>query len=407
MDNRPKASAIFLCRWALALLACSSPLAQAEPNLKTYESKYYLIHTDLPPAEAREAQVRMSHIVEAYSTAATGVSGQIKDRLPFYLYKNRDDYTRAGGIENSAGVFDGTRLTALTLRRADGVISLATWHIVQHEGFHQFAHAVIGDQLPMWADEGMAEYFGEALFTGDGFVTGLIPQNRLTRVQKMFAQATDKPLAELMAIPREQWNAKVEMPNYDQAWSLVHFLLHGEDGRLQKRFADFMHDVSTGVDPDKACKLHLGAIPNLETRCRDWWMHLPDYPTSQGYARATLAMLTSFLARSHARGQAFADFDAFSKTLPDELKQPEADWLPPTLFTVATVEANRMRGAGDTLVLLKPADRPPSILLTLSDGTKLAGKFDISKDRRIANVRVELLSKPTPTSIPTARPASR
>jgi hypothetical protein len=118
-------------------------------------------------------------------------------------------------------------------------------------------------------------------------------------------------------------------------------------------------------------------------------------------------MLTSFLARSHAQGQRFADFDTLVKTPPDELKQSESDWLPPTLFTVATVEATRMRGAGDTFVLMKPADRPPSIALTLSDGTKLAGKFDIGKDGRIANVRVEVLSKPTASSSPTARPASR
>jgi hypothetical protein len=396
MDRRRKTlEMIFapICHCALALFIASSTLA-AEPDLKTYETRNYLVHTDLPPAEAREAQVRMNRMAEEYAARTPGVSGQIKDRLPFYLYKNRDDYTRAGGIENSAGVFDGARLTALTLRRADGMISLATWHVVQHEGFHQFSHAVIGDQLPMWADEGLAEYFGEALFTGDTFVTGLIPQNRLTRVQKMFTQATDKPLAEFLAIPREQWNAKVEMPNYDQAWSFVHFLLHGEDGRLQKPFASFMHDVSTGGDPEKAYRQHLGAIPNLETRCRDWWMHLPEYPTTEGYARATLSILTSFLARSHARGQVFADFDVFAKTPPEELKQPDADWLPPTLFTVAVVEAARMRSEGDALVLIRSADHPPSIALTLSDGTKLAGTFDIAKEGKIAGVRVDIVSKP-------------
>src|SRR5258706_9273589 len=345
MNRRPKTSAMSLWRCTLALLACSSALVTAaDPDLKTYESKYYVIHTDLPPAEAPEAQVRMTRMVEQYQTRTAGFAGQIKGRLPFYLYNDRADYARAGGVENSAGIFDGQRLVALTLRRPDGMISLATWHVVQHEGFHQFANAAIagGGQLPMWADEGLAEYFGEALFTGDGFVTGLIPQNRLTRVQKMFTEARDKPLADFLAITREQWNAKVEMQNYDQAWSFVHFLTHGEDGQFQKPFANFMHDLGTGADPEKTYDRYLGTIPNLETRWRDWWMHLPDYPTAAGYARATLGMLTSFLARTHAQGQAFADFEAFAKTPPDELQQPQADWLPSTLFSVAVVEASRM-----------------------------------------------------------------
>ena len=45
-------------------------------------------------------------------------------------------------------------------------ITAYTWHTVQHEGFHQFAHAVIGGDIPTWLNEGLAEYFGEALFTG-------------------------------------------------------------------------------------------------------------------------------------------------------------------------------------------------------------------------------------------------
>jgi hypothetical protein len=392
MDRQKKTSAMTLYRWAVALLACSAALAVAEPELKTYETKYYVIHTDLPPSEAREAQVRMTRMAEEYQSRTAGFAGQIKDRLPFYLYKDPADYARAGGVENSAGIFDGERLVGLTLRRADGVISLATWHVVQHEGFHQFAHAVIGGELPMWADEGLAEYFGEGLFTGDGFVTGLIPQDRFTRVQKMFTEARDKPLAELLAITREQWNAKVEMQNYDQAWSFVHFLAHGEDGRLQKPFANFMHDVAAGADPEKTYNRYLKVIPNLETRWRNWWLHLPDYPTADGYARATLGMLTSFLARAHAQGQAFADFDAFAKTKPDELQQPQGDWLPPTLFAVAVVEANRMRQAGEPVVLVKSPQRPPSIVMTLTDGTKLAGRFDLTKEGRIGNVRVEVIA---------------
>src|SRR6266542_1457347 len=121
MDRRWKTSEvmesgrakILACLLIFSLLLSPSAFA-AEPNLRQYESKYYLIHTDLPPLEAREAQVRMTRMAEEYLQRTAGFAGQLKERLPFYLYKDRVDYEKAGGIENSGGIFDGQRLIALT-----------------------------------------------------------------------------------------------------------------------------------------------------------------------------------------------------------------------------------------------------------------------------------------------------
>jgi hypothetical protein len=361
-----------------------------EPALKSYASKYYLLHTDLPQAEVREAQLRMTRMVEEYRLRTPGVGGRIKDRLPFYLYKNLADYTQAVGVEGSGGFFDGEKLMATTLRTPTGAISADTWHIVQHEGFHQFAHTVINGEIPMWADEGLAEYFGEAIFTGDGFVTGLIPQARLTRVRKLLKENA-RPLPQLLAMTRDQWNAKVEMRNYDQAWSFVHFLTHGEAGRLQKPLNDFMQDLSKGQDAEKSYQRHLGVIPNLEARYRGWWLKLSDHPTSQGYDCCTLAMLTSFLARAEARGQSFTSFDELIKTPAAKMSFANDEWLPTALFEAAVADAGQMQSTGGSFALVKSADGSVSIVLTEEDGTKLAGRWALKKDRRIDAVRVEML----------------
>jgi len=397
----------------VVVAALLAPLARAADDddgtsrLNVYESKYYLIHTDLPAGEVREARLRMTRMVDEYARRTAEFSGQVTARLPFYLFKNAADYAKAGGVENSAGVFDGQRLMALTLRRDDGVISLATWHVVQHEGFHQFAHAVIGKDLPMWADEGLAEYFGEGLYTGDDFVTGLIPQSRLIRVQKMIVDGRDKPLSDFVAVSREEWNDKIEMANYDQAWSLVHFLAHGEGGRFQKAFTNFMRDVGKGGDARRAYDRCLGVIPNLESRWRDWWLQLPDHPTADEYARATLAMLTSYFARATVRGGPYASFDAFVKTPAARLPQPADDPLPPTLFDMAVNESIKMRQAGAVfqIVARSPTNKTPSLLLTLKDGTKLAGRFDVGDGGRVANVRTEVIVKGTTRPSVTTRPS--
>jgi len=111
---------------------------------------------------------------------------------------------------------------------------------VQHEGFHQFAHAVIRGELPPWVNEGIAEYFGESIFTGDAFVTGIIPPFRLKRVQSEIQTNRFKSVKSMMLLSHQQWNSEMEIENYDQAWSMVHFLAQGENGRYQTAFVNFM-----------------------------------------------------------------------------------------------------------------------------------------------------------------------
>jgi hypothetical protein len=381
---------LFSC---VLILAGAFGATAAEPVLKAHESKYYIIHTDLPENETREASVRMTRMVDEYVQRTSGFSGKLEGRLPFYLYKNLGDYTKALGVEGSGGFFDGEKLMAATLRGEDGTISRDTWHIVQHEGFHQFAHAVIGGEFPMWADEGLAEYFGEALFTGDGFETGLIPQARLVRVRALLVDGKTKPFAQFLALSREQWNAKVEMKNYDQAWSIVHFLMHGEDGKLQKTLDNVLHDVTKGESADRAYRAHFDEIPDLERRYRKWWLGLGDDPTSNGYARATVATLTSFLARAQLTGQGFGDFDALLKTPAGEFRQEKEQWLPPALLAGALADAKQIIAAGDRFELIKSDGQPPSILLTRKNGAKLTGRIAVGKDGRVKSVHVELSEK--------------
>ena len=44
-------------------------------------------------------------------------------------------------------------------------------------------HAFIGGDIPIWVNEGLAEFFAQGLYTGDGFVTGVIPPSRLDRLK--------------------------------------------------------------------------------------------------------------------------------------------------------------------------------------------------------------------------------
>ena len=248
-----------------------------------------------------------------------------------------------------------------------------TWHIVQHEGFHQFAHAVIGGELPVWVNEGLAEYFGESLFTGDSFVTGVIPPDRLARIKEKIRNNTFKPVPAMMLMTSAEWNAAMQIDYYDQAWSMAHFLAHGDDGKYQAAFSNFMIDIGRGKDWQKAWQANFGSAEGFEERWKQWWLALPDDPTAGRYAEATAAMLTSFLSRAASQKQSFPDMAAFAAAAKGgELKAAPADWLPPSLLTMALTAMNR----DDTQWTLEfdPAKTPHGVG-TMADKTRVVGSF--------------------------------
>jgi hypothetical protein len=356
-------------------------------DLQRYESKYYTIYTDLDPASAREAELRMTRMAEEYHSRTAGFAGEITSKFPFYLYTSADDYHSAGGPAGTAGVFvpDGTggRLMAVAGRRPNAV----TWHNVQHEGFHQFAHAVIGGRLPTWLDEGLAEYFGESIFTGDGFVTGIVPPWRLARLKHEINSKSLKSAAAIMALSADQWRDDMTIANYDQAWSMVYFLVHADHGRYRDALGKCIRDSASGRPFARAWAEHIGDDAGFEQKWSDYWTAQPASPTSVLYDQAACAGLTSFLARAVAQKQTFADFAAFrSEAETGKLKTVDADWLPPSLLR------DMLRLAGDRAAWTLNPGGPgslPQLEMDRADGVRLTGTFTLS-NLKVATVSVDV-----------------
>jgi hypothetical protein len=365
----------------LLLLTVLASAQTVSPKMKSYEGRYYLIRTDLTGDQLREADLRMTRMAEEYKKRTKDFSGTVGHKFPFFLFKNPQDYYAAGGAEGSAGYFDPNNDTLMAIAGED--TDAYTWHVVQHEGFHQYARAVIGGELPIWVNEGLAEYFGEAVFTGDGFVTGLIPQARLERVRKQFKAKSFRPIKEMMLLAHADWNQNLTMANYDQAWSMVHFLAHAENGKYQSAFVGFMRDIGTGQQWDRAWLKNFGSAEGFEQRWTDYWMKLPDSPTRELYIKAVTETVTGVLARATAQKRKFATFDDFAAAAIEPTFHPDdRDWLPPSLIEKSFEAVTKLRTQGVGFDL-SPASgtRPPAIVCKLKDGKKLTGKFTLQQGR--------------------------
>jgi hypothetical protein len=373
--------------FAAALLAAASrPVpAVAQADLQTYETKYYTLRTDLDRDGARAVVRHITLMAEEYNERTRGFGKSVDRRLPIYIVQNRAAYEALGGLKGTAGVFTGDKLMAVI----DDPLSTRTWHVIQHEGFHQFAAAAIGRDLPVWANEGLAEYFGEGVFTGDAFYTGFIPAERLGDLKRAVRDHKLRPLREIMQMSHEIWNSTIGLAhdkagnNYDQAWAMVQFLAHGEDGKYQEAFGNFLAAVARRQNWERAWVDNFGDdLQAFQERFDEYWLKLPDNPTVRLETEALVATVTSFYARAFSQRQSFETFQDFvAAAAAGQLQSDEEDWLAPEMLAQAL---KRVPEAGAWSLRMS---RPQAVICETKDGAVFEGRFQIA-NRRVKSVEV-------------------
>ncbi len=371
------------CRLAV-LSVCAFLLAApaaGQSRMKQYKSRYYDVHTDLGAEIAREIILRADEMVEEYAGRTRGFARQLTRRLPLYVFSDARHYQAAGALPGSGGTFvvdgDGdARLLVLAGREPHAGV----WVTLQHEGFHQFVHAVIGGDIPMWVNEGLADYFGAGLFTGDDYITGVVPPNRVQYLQGLLRSGQARPLRQMMLTDADSWNARLAQENYVQAWSMVHFLAHA-DPRYEKAFNHFIREVSRGLSWETAWKNSFGGnVEAFEQRWRDYWLAMPVDASRDLYARAVVATMTGYYGRAMSQRQRFESVEQFFLAAREgKLRAHSTDWLPDSLLEETLPVAQRM----GTWQL--DARQPRVLHCTLADGTILSGVFELTSGRMKPN----------------------
>ncbi|MBI5723479.1 MAG: hypothetical protein HZA50_05935 [Planctomycetes bacterium] len=145
---------------------------EIQAKLKAYESKYYTIYSDLPEETVREAIMRLNTAAEEYAVRTKGFAGALQSKAPVYLFSSYADYKSAVGDKyaNTGGLCHSRGRTVTLYVRADKAAGAGAWKTMRHEGFHQFVRLVIGGQIPVWVNEGLAEYFETSVWTGDALL---------------------------------------------------------------------------------------------------------------------------------------------------------------------------------------------------------------------------------------------
>jgi len=383
-------------------------------GLAGHVTKNYVIYSKLDREVTYDVARRLEALYDYYADRFSDVYSPIDFPMLVFLFNDRESFVAAGGHPIMPGQFmggndDDVGARLMMIIHDQYTESFVTsCSLMYHEAFHQFKAIEISQagninrQWPLWLDEAYATTFNNIVWTGDGWVDGII---RLEYAES----ATDcasafLSLRELMDITGEQWHEKTNRgtiwPVYMEGMSLIYFLNHAENSKYRSLLADYVEQVSTGQDASASQRRILA----LESRFNRWVSdHMNTYVTGAKYYEILTAMVTSHLARAHANGQRFESGEDFlTKAQTGQLKLPplgSQQWLPDSLrkemlYYHKTLTENNQPFALD---IEYPAGGGKPIVRVVQPrfGLVLEGRFNLDANGKVADVEVKYIKCPS------------
>jgi hypothetical protein len=263
-------------RWAAAGAACVHVLtavAAGQAQLPWWDRAaearvgMYWIKTDLPAADANALGRHLNIMYEEYSRRLASLPPRAPEALNVLIFASQDDYvftlrTRYGISAGGTGGLFFVQGPTMALAFWTGELPRRrVEHVLQHEGFHQFAYSRFGGDLPLWVNEGLAEFFGESIVVGRSLIIGQASPRVVSAVTTAVELDQIVPFRDMLAITPLRWGALVREGDarlhYQQAWSMVHFLVYADpngDGAPDyvTHFERYLHKLNAGVPDERA-----------------------------------------------------------------------------------------------------------------------------------------------------------
>ena len=403
--------------------ADESTSASAEPaekllepifDLEPHESDNYVLYANKSPQMVADVLFRLEAMHEEYRGVMSKHYRPTAEKFKVFLFDNRERFIAAGGHSTMPGIsithrqWPGPRLMMMC---PGGRLEVHLDHLLRHEVWHHFCAANLPGDFPIWLDEGLAEFFGYAVWTGDGVIYGLV---RPEAYHSLIGYVQDRrilPLSRLLKLTGGQWyqtaGTDAGWRGYMQSWSFVNFLMTANRGRYGSDLRVYIDAICDGRSLDGPAQ----RLRSRESAYRKWLSSLTPTFTHEKVYEAVVAILTSHLARAHARGQRFTSADRFMDLAREgRLNLPpvgEDQWLPPSLMRECFWMVDQMDEAykGFEVRIVYQGDQPTLRLTADYVDLDLEGRFSlVNGDVKRVDVRH---LKPVPADLEAGKKRAR
>jgi len=138
-------------------------------------------------------------------------------------------------------------------------------NVVYHEYIHKLLHLNF-TRLPVWLDEGLAEFYGNTWMRSDGIYIGA-PSPRLAELRSRTMYPLETILTAGHASPYYRDADKAGM-FYAESWGLTHFLMFGPGMDQGRKMNVYLAALQKGMESDKAFEQAFGNRQDIEKNFR-------------------------------------------------------------------------------------------------------------------------------------------
>jgi hypothetical protein len=282
-------------------------------------SRHYRILSDLDEDSTRLFAEHLDAMHDGYSRRFASLPQRVPEAPMVMMFASERDYVDVlrirFGIDaaGSGGMFFVAPTGAGLAFYTEALPRARVLHVIQHEGFHQFAHSRFLGALPPWLSEGLAEYFGHSFVLDGRVVVGQATPAAVDGVKRAIDAGKTVPFRRMLTMPVDAWNENVRSGDgsvqYLQAWSMVQFLSWAEDGRYQQAFEGYLRAIHAGTPSERAFveAFRTNDIDSFERAWRSW--AATQRPSSFGTAATRLTFLAEGMRALSREGIAFEGFD--------------------------------------------------------------------------------------------------
>lgn len=261
-----------------------------------HRSEHFVVRSDYPGPQGVAA---VAELLEQVSSVYTDMLGAAlppvgpQPTTTVYLLSRREDYDRFTALFTSGASSRGHFMPELHIvvlhleREVRANLMASAIHETVHVLNHHYLAPSDGGELPPWLDEGLAMYLALTRIDAQGrFLFGKVEEGRAwvgatsleregeTWLRGLRQALTEEGAVSLTEVVRQTDRSRFLGPDrhlfYGESWTLVHFLLHGDDQAWRAGFLDYLRGLSRGRTSLEDLEAALGTdLPSLQQAWRN------------------------------------------------------------------------------------------------------------------------------------------
>ena len=260
-------------------------------GIRSLEGKFVTIFTDLPRSkDINELAMVFDQAVPQWMTFFNVDQQQVANfRATGFLIKDKSKFQRANLLPNGLPAFkNGYTYGTKTFWMFDQPSEFMRRQLMLHEGTHAFIFSHLGDQIPPWYNEGLAELFASHQWVNQKLTTCYTIRNRdeskfwgrPKAIRDLVAKNEMLSIADVMKLDNASF---LRVDPYAWVWAFSSFLYHHPEYRVN--FQKLSQAVAKKGQVEIEFKRYFGS--DLSKMEEDWkaYLHELDYGMESAFSK--------------------------------------------------------------------------------------------------------------------------